>query len=198
MKSRQLWVALALLLVVGAMWTAGGAGYWRRYATAMLGGSAEAAANLAQPRLRLPGAATELPRATPEAELIDVDALKQAADTARQQGAMALLVHRHGHRVFNYFGQGRSGDMDVAGGELSAALLALSLGSLVDARRVDPSAAVSAIKEAAARGGAWRNPWSAAAQRRFNLGAPPAMLLQDLDPCLVAARGGGRSAVGGG
>jgi hypothetical protein len=181
MKHRQWWAVLALLLVVAAVWSAGGAGYWRRYASAMLGGSAESAAKLVQPRLRLPGSKTALPRATPAAELIADDALNMAADTARRQGAGALLVHRHGHRVFEYFGPGRSGDIQVGGGELSTALLALSLGALVDARRVEPAAALNAITQAVAPILASRNPWSAAAKRRFNLAAPPSVLLQDLD-----------------
>jgi hypothetical protein len=181
MKRRQLGVALALLLVVATLWTAGGAGYWRRYASALLGSGAEGAVDLVQPRLRLPGSASALPRATPEAELIAADALKLAADAARKQGAHALLVHRHGHRVFEYFGTARGGDVEVVGGELSAALLALSLGVLVDSRRIEPDAALAAIRAAAAPGEAWRNPWSAAAKRRFNLAAPPPLLLQDLD-----------------
>jgi hypothetical protein len=181
MKRNQLWAALVVVLVAAAMWSAGGAGYWRRYATAMLGGGAEGAAGVVRPRLQLPGIATALPRATPESELISADALKLAADTAHQQGAHALLVHRHGHRVFEHFEAGRSGETRVEGGELSGALLALSLGPLVDGRRIEPATAVAAIKEAAAPGGAWRNPWSAAAKRRFNLAAPPPLLLQDLD-----------------
>src|SRR5688572_25354868 len=100
MKRRQLWAAGALLIVAGTLWSAGSAGYWRRYVSALLGSSAEGAANLVQPRLRLTGTATALPRATPEAELIAGDALKLATDAARKQGADALLVHRHGHRVF--------------------------------------------------------------------------------------------------
>jgi hypothetical protein len=176
-----MWAAVTVLLVAGALWSAGSAGYWRRYTSALLGGGAEGAANLVQPRLRLPGGAMTLPRATPEAELIADDALKLAADAARKQGADALLVHRHGHRVFEYFGTGRSGDIEVGGGELSAALLALALGVLVDSRRIEAAAALTAIRDAAAPGAAWRNPWSAAAKRRFNLAAPPPLLLQDVD-----------------
>jgi hypothetical protein len=181
MKRTHVWVALAILLAVAAMRCAGGAGYWWRYATAMMGGGVAASAHLAPPRLRLPGGATELPRATAEAELIAVEALQYATDTASKQGAKALLVHRHGHRVFEYFGDGRNGHAEIAGGELSAALLALSLGPLVDARRVEPAAAVAAIREAAMTGDSWTNPWSAAAKRRFSLSAPPAVLRKDLD-----------------
>jgi hypothetical protein len=181
MKRSRLLAAVALLVVVGTLWSAGSVGYWRRYASALLGHGAEGAAHLVQPRLQLSGSAMALPRATPEAELIAGDALKLAADAARKQGAHALLVHRHGHRVFEYFGTGRSGDIEVAGGELSAALLALSLGVLVDSRRIEPAAALAAIREAAAPAESWRNPWSAAAKRRFNLAPPPPLMLQDLD-----------------
>lgn len=181
MKKRDLWIALALLLLVGVMRSAGGAGYWRRYATARFGGGVEAAAILTRPRLPLPGAATPLPRATPEAELIAKDALKVAADAARQQGARALLVHRHGHRVFEYFAAGFDGGVEVGGGELSAALMALSLGVLVDSRRIEAAAALTAMRDAATTGEGWRNPWSSAGKRRFNLAAPPPVMLQDLE-----------------
>jgi uncharacterized protein YjeT (DUF2065 family) len=55
MKGRQLWVALVLLLIVAGMGYAGGAGYWRRYATAMLGGGVEASVRLVEPRVRVAG-----------------------------------------------------------------------------------------------------------------------------------------------
>jgi hypothetical protein len=122
-----------------------------------------------------------LPRATAESESISTEALRLAAETARRQGAQGLLVHRHGHRVFEYFAAGRDGAVEVDGGELSAALMALSLGALVDARRMQPAAAISAIRTAAAPAEAWRNPWSADARRRFALAPPPAALLQDLE-----------------
>jgi hypothetical protein len=93
--------------------------------------------------------------------------------------------------VFEYFAQGRSGASEVAGGELSAALFSLAAGALVDTRRVTPEAAVAAIRDATRPGEHWRNPWSAAAARRFKLAAPPTLLLQDLDGDLattIAAR----------
>ncbi len=178
---KRLWVALAVLVVAATLRVAGGAGFWRRYATAMLGGGAETAARLVMPRMRLPGGASELPRATAESELIAAEAVQLAADTARKQGAQALLVHRHGHSVHEYFAAGRSGSTEVEGGELSPALLALSLGALVDAGRLEPRVAIAAIRDATRPGEAWRNPWSAAARRRFTLAPPPAVLLQDLD-----------------
>jgi hypothetical protein len=177
-----LWTALALLLVLlAALRVAGDTGFWRRYMAATSGVGAEAAAALVAPRLALPGNATALPRASAEAEFIAPEALQLAADAARQQGAQALLVHRHGHRVFEYFAAGRSGASEVAGGELSPALFALAAGALVDTRRVAPDAALAAIRDAARPGESWRNPWSAAAGRRFKLAAPPSLLLQDMD-----------------
>ncbi len=35
---KRLWVLLAVLVVAATLRVAGGAGFWRRYATAMLGG----------------------------------------------------------------------------------------------------------------------------------------------------------------
>jgi hypothetical protein len=178
---KVLWTALAVLVVAAALRVAGGAGYWRRYATALLGGGAETTARQVAPRLKLPGVAAESPRATAESELIAAEALQQAAETARRQGAQALLVHRHGHRVYEYFASGRSGETQVEGGELAPALLSLSLGALVDARRLDPAVAIKAIRDATRPEEGWRNPWSAAARRRFTLTAPPAVMLQDLE-----------------
>jgi hypothetical protein len=169
-------VAVALI----GLRIAGDTGFWRRYLAAMQGSNATSAAELVEPRLRLPGSNSELPRATAEAELIAAEALQDAAEVARQQGAQALLVNRHGHRVFEYFASARSGAVEVAGGELSPALFALSAGALVDARRIEPAAAVAAI-QAVSRHEGWRNPWSAAARSRFTLGAPPELIRQELD-----------------
>lgn len=178
---KGVWIVLAVLAVmIAALRLAGDAGYWRRYAAAWQGVSAEAAAQQVQPRLRLPGGNDDVPRATAEAEQIAPEALQAAADAAQQQGAQALLVNRHGHRVLEYFAPGRSAVAEVAGGELSPALFALATGALVDTRRVEAEAAIAAILEATRHDG-WRNPWSAAARRRFNLSAPPALLLQELD-----------------
>ena len=179
---KGLWIALALVLVLlAALRVAGDSGFWRRYLAAISGSGAEAAAGLVEPRLALPGTATAVPRASAEAEFIAPEALQLVADAARRQGAQGLLVHRHGHRVFEYFADGRSGGSEVAGGELSAALFALAAGALVDTRRVAPDAAVAAIRAAARPGESWRNPWSAAAAHRFKLAAPPALLVQDMD-----------------
>ncbi len=178
---KGIWIALALLAVaLTSLRLAGDAGYWRRYAAAMLDTGAEAAALQVQPRLRLTGGNGEVPRATAESELIAAEALQVAAETAQQQGAQALLVNRHGHRVFEYFAPGRSAAMEVAGGELSPALLALATGALVDTRRMEAGAAIAALRAAIPQAG-WRNPWSAAARQRFHLAAPPALLMQELD-----------------
>jgi hypothetical protein len=181
MNKKLLWLASGLFVVVLAMRLAGGASFWRHYAAAMWGGDVQAAAKLADPRLKLVGAATPPPRATAEAELIEAAALQQASELAQQQGATALLIHRHGHRVHEYYAPGRSDATQIGGGELSAALFSLSLGALVDAGRLPPDAAVAAIREATAADESWRNPWSAAAQRRFNLAPPPAVMQQDLE-----------------
>ncbi|MEO6186551.1 MAG: hypothetical protein ABIP38_04855 [Steroidobacteraceae bacterium] len=179
---KALWMALAVLLgVLTALRLAGDAGFWQRYMAASSGSTAEAAARLVEPRLALPGVATAVPRASAEAEFIAPEALQLAADAARKQGAKGLLVHRHGHRVLEYFSDGRSGAAEVAGGELSPALFALAAGALVDTRRIAPEAAVAAIRAAAHPGERWHNPWSAAAAHRFRLAAPPALLLQDMD-----------------
>lgn len=177
------WIGIcaALLLAAGILRTAGDAGFWRQYVGAMRDGGAASAARRVQPRLRVPGPAAELPQATADAELIAVEALRLATELARQQGAQALLVHRHGHRVHEYFAAGRSGATELEGGELSPAVMALSLGPLVDARRMEPETAVAALRTSSRKEGSWRNPWSGAARRRFSLAAPPMAFMQDQD-----------------
>jgi hypothetical protein len=83
--------------------------------------------------------------------------------------------------VFEYLAAGRSDSAQVEGGELSPAIAALSMGALVDARRVEPGAAIAALRAMTQPGESWRNPWSAAARQRFSLSPPPAVLTQDLD-----------------
>ena len=184
---KKIWmVALVLIALLGVLRTVGDTGYWRRYMFALTDGSAQGAASLVQPRLRLTGSDEPLPRATAEAELIAPEALTAAADAARTQGSQALIVNRHGHRVFEYFASGRSGTDAVEGGELSAALMALAAGALVDSRRIEPDVAVETIRAAARPGESWRNPWSAAARHRFKLDAPPALLQQDMDADLAS------------
>ncbi len=179
---KTLWIAFTLLLVVlAALRLAGDSAFWQRYIAAVFGATAQSAAGLVEPRLALPGAATPVPRASAEAEFIAPEALKLAADAARKQGAQGLLVHRHGHRVFEYFADGRGAATEVAGGELAPTLFALAAGALVDTRRIAPDAAVAAIRAAAQPGERWHNPWSAGAVHRFKLAAPPALLLQDRD-----------------
>jgi hypothetical protein len=188
---KKIWIgALAVAVLLALLLGAGDAGYWRRYLFALTDGSAQGAANLVQPRLRLAGSDAPLPHATAEAELIAPEALTAAADAARAAGAQALIVHRHGHRVFEYFAAGRSGVDAVEGGELSAAPLALAAGALVDSRRIDAAAAVEALRTATRPGQSWRNPWSAAARQRFKLAAPPALLRQDMDADLATTISG--------
>lgn len=191
MNRKLLWLAAGLLAVVLAMGLAGGPGYWLRYADARWGGGAEAAAGLYRPSVTVTGAPVALPRATAESELIEPAALRQASELALQQGAEVLLVHRHGHRVHEYFAPGRSDATRIGGGDLSAALFALSLGSLVDAGRLPPDAAIAAIREATAVSASSRNPWSDASRRRFSLASPPALMRQDLEGTIadtIAAR----------
>lgn len=182
MKNKALLFTLVgILLLLGVLRSAGDTGYWRRY-IAMLGGvNAGQVAALARPRIAIAGEASGLPRATPEAESLLPDALAQAREAAEKQQVEALVVHRHGHRVFEYFAEGRSGKDEVAGGELSALPFALALGVLADNGRVPFDAALQALRAAMPPQKGWRNPWSEAARARFMLRPAPPMLLQDAD-----------------
>lgn len=185
MKKTLLVVAAGLVLLLGVLRAAGDQAYWGRWLAGQRGGAPAADTAQWSPRVKLPGADGAVPRATAEAELIAPEALEAVGAAARERQVRALVVHRHGHRVFEHFAAGEDGAAQVAGGELAGALLALSLGPLVDTRRVEPEAALQAIRDAATPDASVRNPWSAAARRRFGLSAPPALLAADADGSLA-------------
>jgi len=186
---KQAWivalVAVAAVLLAGRL--AGDAHFWRLYVLAVSDAAPDRQASALRPRLVLPGAPATQPQATAEAESIAPEALQQAGDLARQRGARALIVHRHGHRILEVYGAGTSTATQVTGGELAPVIAALALGPLVDTRRIAPGAAVQALREyvTANNPDGWRNPWSAAARKRFSLQAPPQILLQDTEGSLV-------------
>lgn len=108
MKSaRYIWPGIAILLagLAGAFWL------WSPQQSAV----------------RIAGAGEALPRAEAEAEFILSEALDAAREEAARMQLRALVVHRHGHRVLEYFGQGGNGAAQVDGGELAAAVLQLAL-----------------------------------------------------------------------
>lgn len=80
-----------------------------------------------EPAVRITGVDSALPRSAPEAEFILPAALEAARDEATGRDVRALLVHRRGHRVFDHFGAGTDGATLIGGGELAAAVLALTL-----------------------------------------------------------------------
>jgi hypothetical protein len=179
-------IALTLaVILLAALRTAGDADFWHRYLVALASGSTEPTAALVEPRLVIKGGeGGALPAATPETEGLYPQAVTDAIDAARKQGASALVVHRHGHRVAAYFANGRDGSTLLTGGQLSPALMMLATGTLADSRQVDYEQAIAAVKATAASG-QWRNPWSAAARSRFMLTAPPAFLTRDLEGSLA-------------
>lgn len=77
--------------------------------------------------VRIAGAGEALPRAGADSEFILAEALDAARQEAARSGARALIVHRRGHRVLEYFASGRNGAAQVDGGELGTAVLQLSL-----------------------------------------------------------------------
>ena len=181
-------MALAMIAaVVLAGRLAGDAHFWRLYMLAVLDAAPDRTARAMQPRLVMPGAPEGQPVATPETEAMAPEALRQAGDLARLRHARALIVHRHGHRILETYGAGTSAETRVSGGELAPAIAALALGPLVDTRRLAPATALQSLREYVGENNpqGWRNPWSAAARRRFSLQAPPQVLMQDIDGSLV-------------
>jgi hypothetical protein len=185
--SKKSWlVALALVVVLLAVLrSAGGVDFWHRYLSALASGTTEPEAARIKPRMVVKGGGGgAVPATAPEVEGIYAQAVSEAIDAARKQGAQALVIHRHGHRIAAYFASGKDGSTLLAGGQLSPTLMMLAAGALADSRQVDFKDAVAAVKAAASTGG-WRNPWSAAARSRFALSAPPALLTKDLEGSLA-------------
>lgn len=187
MTKKSWMIALvAAVVVLALLRTAGGVDYWHRYWSALATGDTEPSAVQVKPRMLIKGGdGGAVPAATPEVEGLYAQAVTDAIDAARKQGATALVVHRHGHRVATYFAKGTDGATLLTGGQLSPAILMLAAGTLADARRVDFAQAVAAVKSAAVPDSGWRNPWSAAARARFVLSAPPAFLAKDLEGSLA-------------
>ena len=186
--SSKTWlIALTLAVILLALLrSAGNTDFWHRYLSALARGTTEPTVAQVEPRIVVKGGdGGAVPAATPEAEGLYPQAVTEAIDAARRQGANALVVHRHGHRVAAYFANGENGSTLLTGGQLSPALMMLAMGTLADSRQVDFGQAVAAVKATAAAGGGWRNPWSAAARSRFTLSAPPALLTKDLDGSLA-------------
>lgn len=186
---KHAWIFLVLLVAGGAAAgrLAGDAAFWRHYGVAASRLGPDEVAATVEPRLVLAGAPAPQPVGTADSEHIAPEALQQAGDLARAAGTRALIVHRHGHRILEVFGQGSSNELPVTGGELAPAIMSLALGPVVDSRRVTPEAAVQAIRAAIADDGsnAWRNPWSSAARQRFTLQAPPQLLLEHSDGSVI-------------
>ena len=176
-----------VLLAVGALvaiWAllrmAGDHAYWSRYIAA-LAGSFIVEARESDPRLRIAGTGAGLPRATPEGENVLPAALEDARRHAQDQDVRALVVHRHGHRVFEYYGPQHDGELLLDGGELAALPFALAVGVLADNGRVPFDTALQVVRELIPAETGWGNPWSHAARQRFALQPAPSLLLRDAD-----------------
>ena len=150
MKSgpRIAWLVVLALVIAGlvALRAAGGMDYWHRYLAAMARGNPEPEVAQINPRIVVKGEGGALPVASPESGGILPGGHAEAQKAAQQQGASALLVHRHGHRVAAWFVDGRDGATLVSGGDLSPMLLVLATGALADARQVEFAQAVADIR----------------------------------------------------
>jgi hypothetical protein len=81
----------------------------------------------AEQRERIAGADAALPRAEPASEFVLPEALQAVTKEAQRRAVHALIVHRRGHRVFEYFHDATAGTAMLDGGALAAAALDLSL-----------------------------------------------------------------------
>lgn len=94
---------------------------------------------LRDPAVRIAGVDSALPRAAPEAEFVLPAALDAALAEAMRRDARALLVHRRGHRVFEYLAAGTNGATKIEGGELVGVTLGLAMIEPELARSEDPA-----------------------------------------------------------
>jgi hypothetical protein len=185
MKKFSLIGAAVLALLLAAWFGGGDAGYWRRWFQAVAATPPDRVALTVMPRRVLAGQPAAMPQASAESESIAPEALGEATKRFTALGARALIVHRHGHRILQRFDARTSGATELTGGELTPAVFALALAPLVDTRRVGIDAAIAAVREESAYYNAgWRNPWSAAAHRRFRLRPAPKLLLRDGEDAL--------------
>jgi len=84
-------------------------------------------------RIEGTGEVAAVARADAASELVLAEALDAARAEAAERGVKAFIVHRRGHRVFEYFADGVSGDRQVDGAQLAAAVLQLALHQPEDA-----------------------------------------------------------------
>jgi hypothetical protein len=183
MKNVLVGVAAVLVLLLLGWFAGGDAGYWYRYFQEVMATPPDRVAQSVAPRIRVVGRPGAMPQASAENESIAPEALGEAEKRFASLGARALIVHRHGHRILQRFDAGTTGVTELTGGELTPAVFALALAPLVDTRRLSLEAAIAAVREESARYSStnWRNPWSAAARRRFGLRPAPQLLLRDAD-----------------
>src|SRR5690606_26963418 len=73
-------------------------------------------------RIKGAGEVAAVARADAASELVLAEALDAARAEAAKRGVKAFIVHRRGHRVFEYFATGANGDRQVDGEELAAAV----------------------------------------------------------------------------
>jgi CubicO group peptidase (beta-lactamase class C family) len=124
-------VAAALVLaLVAAVYTPS---LWHQYLDAL----ARRSAPLYQPRERvLGGNEPPAPRVAPDTELLDAQALEQAARYAGEHGSRALIVARHDHIVFERYWQGTNFDTLSDAQSFTPLLAALATGVAVAHRLI--------------------------------------------------------------
>lgn len=100
-----------------------------------------------QAAVRIAGVNSALPRSAPEAEFVLPAALQAARDEAVRSDVRALLVHRRGHRLFDYFAEGTAGDTKVDGGALAGVVFGLALQEPGQSGGQDPAVIAGLVSE---------------------------------------------------
>lgn len=116
-----------------------------------------------EPAVRIAGVDSALPRSVPEAEFVLPAALEAAREEAVRRDVRALLVHRRGHRVFDYFADGTAGDTRVDGGALGSVVFSLALHEPGQTAEQDPAIVAGLLSDRLwlplRAGEAWLSHW---------------------------------------
>lgn len=130
------WLTLALV-VLAALGIAHEPQFWLHYALARTYGTAGLPLFYYEPRELVPGGnEPPAPHESPASESLDIGALQAAATYAGAHHSRALIVSRHGYRIFERYWQGSSFDTLIDSGPLGRVVAALVAGNAIYGRQI--------------------------------------------------------------
>jgi CubicO group peptidase (beta-lactamase class C family) len=182
------WAALALV-VLAVLGIAHEPLFWMHYALARAHGTDELPLYYYQPRELVPGGnEPPAPYESPASQSLDIGALEAAAHYAGSHHSRALIISRHGYRVFERYWLGSGFDTPIESGALGRVVAALLAGNAIYDRHIgwpdapiglfitewreDPRGSISVRNLLQSASGLIpqppdANPWSAAADQAY-------------------------------